>query len=107
MLGAINHSPLRQTKSKAHRHRTARSRVHRHAARLPGGRLMPHVTMNVRHRVGLLGRLAIAGAKLLGRLRLPLPVPALVWAVNRSSYVSVNGGPWRRLRLDLNAREFQ
>lgn len=58
-------------------------------------------TMNVRHKVGLLGKLTIHTAKLASRIGLSLPLPLIVWAIERSSYVSVNRGPWRKVRLGL------
>ena len=68
---------------------------------------MADVSVNVRHRVGLLGKTTIAAAELLSRIGLTLPVSVLVWSLNRSSYVSVNGGAWQRCPLGLDAKDFQ
>ena len=64
------------------------------------------VTVNVRHRVGLLGRSMIAATKLLNRVGIRVPMILIVWAINHSSYISVNGGRWQRMPMNLTTQEF-
>jgi hypothetical protein len=63
------------------------------------------VTVNVRHKLGLLGKAAVAAAWMLTRLRIRPPVRLLVWCVNRSSYVRIDGGPWQRAALGLTIED--
>lgn len=64
-------------------------------------------SINVRHRVGLLGRFTIAAAEFLSFIGVRLPLVVIVWAINHSSFVSVNGGPWERMSLGINAKDFE
>jgi hypothetical protein len=63
------------------------------------------INLSVCHRVGLLGKAAIGLSYLSSRLGLELPLNALVWAINHSSYVKVGDGPWQRMKLDLKAED--
>jgi hypothetical protein len=63
------------------------------------------IKLNVCHRLGWLGKSAIIAAYLLSRLGITLPVGAIVWAVNHSSFVRVGHGPWQRMWLDLRVED--
>lgn len=64
-------------------------------------------TMNVRHKVGLLGKLVIFATPKLARVGVIVPLPFVIWAVEHSSYVSVNRGRWRKVRLGLRVEDGQ
>lgn len=51
------------------------------------------VTVNIRHCVGWLGKLVIFGVPLVNRVGIRVPERFIQWAIFRSSYVSVDGGP--------------
>lgn len=60
-----------------------------------------NLTFNVEYRTGLLGRAALAFALLLARVRVRPPVRLVVWAVNRSSFIRIGNGGWRRFSPGL------
>ncbi len=63
--------------------------------------------MNVRHRVGWFGKLTIQVAHYAHKFGIKFPsIGLLCWIVNRSSYVSVDYGPWQRIKLDITPAEF-
>lgn len=68
---------------------------------------MGEVTMIVRHKIGMLGKFAIHATAALNRVGVRVPMRLIVWAVEHSSYVSIEGGRWQRCRLGLRAEEIE
>ncbi len=60
-------------------------------------------TINIRHKLGILGKLAVHTAAALNRLRISVPVALIATAVNHSSYLSIDGGKWTRFNPGLDA----
>lgn len=64
-------------------------------------------TINVRHRIGLLGTFAVSAAALLSRIGITLPMRFVVWSVNHSSYYAIGRGKWVRFNPGLDLEEIR
>jgi hypothetical protein len=63
-----------------------------------------NLTVNVRVRVGLLGKLSIALIRYMPRA---VPLAFVVWCVNHSSFMSIGRGRWQRFNPGLSVGDYQ